>query len=151
MTIREFRGDFYFLSNFYPCTIEFNAWKFPSAEHFYQALKTDDLTERKEIIAAETPGMAKKLGQKATLVKHWETTKFSIMRHVVNCKFSQNDMLAAKLVATGNTPLVEGNNWHDQIWGDCHCDKHRETPGRNALGIILMLQRLSILEEGGFL
>lgn len=44
---------------------------------------------------------------------------------------------ADQLIATHPHPLVEGNTWHDQFWGDCRCDR---CPGQgdNMLGVVLM-------------
>lgn len=40
--IREFQGEHRFLSNFWPATLRFGDWVFPSAEHAYQAAKSLD-------------------------------------------------------------------------------------------------------------
>jgi len=48
--------------------------------------------------------------------------------------FRQNSDLAARLLGTGQMPLVEGNNWGDMFWGvDVKSGK-----GENHLGRILM-------------
>ena len=44
--ITEFRGENQYLSNFYPCLINFRKIAYPSAEHAFQAQKTlDDVRE----------------------------------------------------------------------------------------------------------
>jgi predicted NAD-dependent protein-ADP-ribosyltransferase YbiA (DUF1768 family) len=52
--------------------------------------------------------------------------------------------LARQLLDTHGVLLVEGNTWHDQVWGSCRCDDHCDTPGGNALGVILMAVRLRL-------
>ena len=47
-------------------------------------------------------------------------------------KFTQNEELKEKLLATENEELVEGNTWHDTYWGVCN------RRGKNKLGKILM-------------
>ena len=52
----------------------------------------------------------------------------------VRMKFT-DPALAAKLLATGEATLVEGNHWGDTFWGVC------DGEGRNQLGEILMTVR----------
>ena len=60
------------------------------------------------------------------------------MRNLVYMKFKQNADLANKLLATGDSELIEGNRWHDNVWGDCECSRCINRPGRNLLGKALM-------------
>jgi predicted NAD-dependent protein-ADP-ribosyltransferase YbiA (DUF1768 family) len=55
---------------------------------------------------------------------------------VLEAKFADRD-LADRLVATHPHKLVEGNTWHDQFWGDCHCGRC-PGEGENMLGVALM-------------
>ena len=41
--IDSFRGDHYFLSNFYPAATPYNGHRFPTSEHAYMAARTTDL------------------------------------------------------------------------------------------------------------
>ena len=45
--IREFRGEFSWLSNFYPVQIEYEGLTYPSVEHAYQAGKLINIEDRK--------------------------------------------------------------------------------------------------------
>jgi predicted NAD-dependent protein-ADP-ribosyltransferase YbiA (DUF1768 family) len=63
------------------------------------------------------------------------------MLHLLRAKFISIPEHAEKLLATGNATLIEGNHWHDQYWGDCTCAKHRDVPGMNILGKLLMQVR----------
>jgi predicted NAD-dependent protein-ADP-ribosyltransferase YbiA (DUF1768 family) len=45
--ITSFTGDFAFLSNFYPHAVQIDGDVYPTNEHSFQALKTDDPAERK--------------------------------------------------------------------------------------------------------
>lgn len=71
---------------------------------------------------------------KVELRSDWEEVKLDVMRDVVFAKFFQNPELAKRLLATGGSNLIEGNNWHDTFWG-----VDSETgEGQNNLGKILM-------------
>ena len=135
--IVEFDGEYAFLSNFYPSTIYHDGITYPTNEHFFQAMKTLDISERKAIAAAPTPGQAKRMGRNVKLRPDWEKIKVDIMRLGLILKFT-DAALAEKLIATGDEELVEGNWWHDQTWGSCFCADHCRTPGRNLLGMLLM-------------
>lgn len=142
--IDSFRGEHYFLSNFYPAQVPFRSVVFPSSEHAFMAAKTNDPDEFRAILAAETPGDAKKLGSKVSLVADWDTIRYGVMYEVILSKFTNNADLRERLLATRGSLLVEGNAWHDQVWGSCECPKHVDVPGDNALGVILMSVRLRL-------
>ncbi len=135
--IVEFDGENEFLSNFYPSPILHEGIVYPTNEHFFQAMKTLDSAERKAIANAETPGMAKRMGRTVKLRSDWEQIKVDVMRTGLMLKFSDTK-LAQKLIDTGDEELVEGNWWHDNTWGNCHCPKCSRLGGRNLLGMLLM-------------
>ena len=135
--IVEFDGQYAFLSNFYSSPFIYEGIVYPTNEHFFQAMKTLDIDERKKIAAAKTPGLAKRMGRNVQLRSDWEKVKVYYMELGLRLKFA-NKALAEKLIATGDEELVEGNWWCDQTWGSCNCSKHIRTPGRNLLGMLLM-------------
>jgi ribA/ribD-fused uncharacterized protein len=145
--IIEFEDQFAFLSNFYNSPFEYDGIKYPTNEHFFQAMKTLDQEERKVIAAVATPGEAKRLGRKVTLRADWEEVKTDVMMLGLRLKFSQNPSLAASLIETGDEELIEGNWWHDNTWGNCLCAKCSRTPGRNLLGMLLMELRKELQYE----
>jgi predicted NAD-dependent protein-ADP-ribosyltransferase YbiA (DUF1768 family) len=72
--IDRFDGEYAFLSNFYPSPIE--VWVneeihliAPTAEHVFQYLKTPSEEEGIDILMAQTPVQAKRLGRKCLLRK----------------------------------------------------------------------------------
>lgn len=133
-----FIGELAFLSNFYPSSIWYDGLLYPTVEHAYQAAKTMDPTQRWLIMGAMTPARAKELGRHTLLRPDWEQVKVGIMRTLLTIKFGEHEELLEKLLATGTLELVETNWWHDQIWGDCFCDVHRDIDGQNLLGKLLM-------------
>jgi ribA/ribD-fused uncharacterized protein len=115
--IDSFSGEFDFLSNFFPCNIEFEGEVYPSVEHAFQAAKTLNLKERQMIRKEPTPGKAKRLGKNVLMRDNWDTIKVDVMRSLVTQKFSNDPNLQEKLLSTFDRPLVEGNHWKDTFWG----------------------------------
>lgn len=139
--ITEFDGKYAFLSNFYHAPFTYDGIEYPTNEHFFQAMKTLDQEGRKKIAAAATPGKAKRMGRQVQLREDWEEVKEDMMRLGVTFKFQAHPDLATKLIETGDSYLIEGNTWCDQTWGSCNCLRHKNIPGRNLLGQILMEER----------
>jgi ribA/ribD-fused uncharacterized protein len=147
--ITEFKGEARFLSNFYPAPVTVSApwctWQpgvcWPTTEHAFQAAKTWQLREVKEIYEAPRPGDAKRLGGMVTLREDWDYIKKRVMWDLNWEKFSRHAPLRALLLATGDELLAEGNSWHDNYWGQCSCPSCAcgpHAPGTNYLGKILM-------------
>lgn len=140
--IDSFDGDYFFLSNFYPSPIvgKDDGISYPTVEHYFQAHKVMDLEEREKIAGARTPGLAKRAGRAVELRPDWEKVKIGIMWDALKLKFADPE-LKAKLLSTGNTELIEGNTWHDNYWGNCHCPKCINKVGYNQLGGLLCVVR----------
>ena len=143
--IGTFDKEYTWLSNFSYSPIEEDGWQYPTVEHYFQAKKTLDKEEYAKIVEADTPGRAKRLGQKVNLRSDWEEIKTDIMRDGLRLKF-QDPALRAKLLATGDEELIEGNTWHDRTWGRCVCAKCGGQ-GQNLLGQLLMKLREEIRNE----
>ncbi len=142
-----FKGRYVFLSNFYPCEIIHQGITYPSVEHYYVAMKSNNeqLIDgvyyttgdfREMISKIKSPSLAKKIGKKIKLRKNWDVDKFKFMDWGVTEKFKDNK-LAELLLSTGNSELIEGNWWHDNTYGSCTCEKCGNK-GRNYLGKLLM-------------
>lgn len=140
--INDFRGKYYFLSNFSDSKIEFNGFTYLNAEAAFHAQKNACNTYR-YMMQFQDASTAKKEGRKTKLRSDWEQVKDQIMYEVVKAKFEQNDNLRTKLLATGDAILIEGNHWHDNYWGVCTCKKCRSKTyiNSNNLGRILMRVR----------
>jgi len=144
--IDRFIGSYFFLSNFYPCKIKWNEKVWPSSEHIYQAEKTLSDGWKELIRLANTPGNAKHMGKMVPLVSNWEEKKISVMKDILRAKFK--DMyLGHALHETGDKILIEGNEWHDNFWGICSCEKCKNKNGQNMLGKLLMELREEKKEE----
>lgn len=135
--IKQFRGDFFFLSNFYECPVTYEQLTYTNNEAAFQAQKCTSDAEKIQFTKLN-PTEAKKLGRKVNLRKDWEAVKVKIMEEIVRAKFRQNTELADKLLATGDAYLEEGNTWGDRVWGTVNGS------GANRLGVILMQIRAEI-------
>ena len=139
--ICEFRGDNYYLSNFYETPVTYEGITYQNNEAAFQAQKCLNPKDRIQF-AGMNATEAKKFGRSVSLRPDWERVKTGIMRAVVHAKFSQHPELAEKLMATGSAYLAEGNTWQDRVWG---IDENRN--GANLLGIILMEERDALEKE----
>jgi len=137
--IRVFRGEYEFLSNFFEIPIEYNGLYYLNSEAAFQAQKCCSEEEKLTFMTCAA-SKAKRKGRQVVLRPDWENVKLQLMEEIVRAKFCQNPGLAAKLLATGDRVLIEGNTWHDMFWGvDLNSGK-----GENHLGRILMKVRMEL-------
>jgi ribA/ribD-fused uncharacterized protein len=138
--IGGFVGEFRWLSNFYPCRVEWEGRVYRSSEAAYQSGKYP--AAERDVFTTLDPDPAKKLSRtKPYDTAAWEQRKERTMREVLWAKFSQNPELADKLIATGDRLLEETNWWGDKIWGV------HQSEGQNLLGKQLMEIRTRLARE----
>ena len=131
VAIREFRGEYGFLSNFYVDTDG------KTAEHLFQLNKATNDKDRTYVLRAKSPREAKRRGREIQLRSDWDRVKDQIMLDIIRMKFIHNKILADMLLDTYPLELIEGNTWGDTYWGiDLHTGE-----GENKLGKILMQVR----------
>ena len=138
--IGSFREENSFLSNFYDAPVTYNRITYNNSEaafHSQQVLTDEERMAFSSLHATE----AKKLGRKVSIRYDWEAIKVQIMKDIVYAKFSQNEELGEKLIATGDAYLEEGNDWEDRVWGTV------DGKGANLLGNILMEVREKLSKE----
>ena len=147
-TVYQFRGPYWFLSNFSPSSISYMGAVWPTAEHLFQAMKSRSWHGAERILEASTPAEAKKIGRKLELRDNWDRDRKQFMLEVVVKKFRQNDLLRAELCALEGWMLIEGNDWDDQFWGRTYESPYTiPTMGKNYLGKILMAVRDIMIED----
>lgn len=155
----EYRNDW---SEFRPRTFEYNGkwiknwfsnmipspifiggsdWEWPSVENYYQAMKSE-APEIQQMIKEATPQMAKQLGKRIALRPDWELIKEDKMKYGLLIKFQQSPWYEA-LMATGDTQIIEWNNWGDKYWGA----DHLTGKGLNRLGCLLMQLRAEFKQQ----
>ena len=139
--IDSFRDEYYFLSNFYPCKIEFDGLEYKCSEAAYQAQKSGSVLGKIKFTFSNG-AQAKKMGKEVHLREDWEKVKLNIMHQIVYEKFIQNTELGQLLIDTYDAILIEGNQWNDTFWGMCNGG------GENHLGKILMDVRDTLVQRG---
>lgn len=138
--IKEFQGEFRWLSNFAPCKISLGDLTFPSVEHAYMSCKCEYPQWKQFCVSEPSPGKVKKASKTIKLVSNWELIKVPVMILCVTKKFNQ-EPYKTKLINTGGEFIQEGNRWGDKFWGvDLHSNQ-----GCNTLGTIIMSIRSSII------
>ena len=135
--IMSFRGEYSFLSNFYEGKVfTYKGLKFNNTEAPFHAEKCWSRAKEFEMIR---PLQSKRLGRRVLMRRDWEQIKDRVMYDVCYAKFTQDPVLKAKLLATGNRELVEGNTHGDRCWG-MTCS-NGVWIGENRLGKVLMRLR----------
>ena len=142
--IMSFKEENRFLSNFYQSPVTYQDLTYPNAEAAFQAQKCTNEEDKVKYTQVKNPVRAKQMGKKEPgLPENWRKISYDIMLEIVRAKFSLPEM-AEKLLATGDAELVEGNNHHDNLWGDCSCARCAAKTGENRLGKILMHVRAEL-------
>lgn len=148
--VPEFRGEYYFLSNYYTAPFMWRGIAFRSAEQAFAFAKcyfvergSVQTTGWQAILDAREPGQAKKLGRALPIdVAEWDKNKVMYMREIIHAKFSNGEGdLVGKLINTGAMMLVEGNDWGDKFWGRTLDPDTGKMVGLNTLGVLLMEER----------
>lgn len=162
--ITEFRGEYAWLSNFYPAQVQVTffcqerqalmRFPFQTVEAAYIACKSTDSKWWRHcssigsdrVSVAELKGLAKAHEQEDAnwLRPHWDVLKVTVM-HDLLCQKFEHEALANLLKETVGMVIEEGNTWKDDFWG---IDRNRRPQrGLNMLGKLLMLVRDSLIES----
>lgn len=147
--IKEFRGEHFFLSNYYTAPFLWRNHQFHSGEQAFAFAKSffathDRMTNlyQSSVMDTKAPGEAKKIGRGMEInVPEWDKHKVQYMREIVHAKFAGVQGLAGQLINTGACMLVEGNDWGDKFWGRCLDKSTGKMVGLNTLGTLLMEER----------
>lgn len=143
---------FAFLSSMYMCSITVKVvepdgdrlLEFSSAEAAFHYFKTTATPFREKILSCGIPSKARYYGSaeaQCPMRKDWTTTpkgsdhelRFQVMRAIQWAKFTQNVVLAQRLIETGDVPLKENAPWEKETyWGTI------DGKGDNNHGKILM-------------
>ena len=146
--INFFKDEYEGFSNFDPVVIYYMHYNYPTLEHAYVASKSFDglFHHRISKVPADKAGLAKRMGREVKLRGDWEKVKVRLMERFLRQKFSY-EKFRNLLLSTGDEILVEGNWWHDNYWGNCHCNKCKDIEGQNMLGRLLMKIREDLKKE----
>ena len=136
--IREFQGQYRWLSNFWSALVVYDGDEYPTVEHAYQSAKVPPHKRHPFRTPGVTAGQAKKLGRQLAFCEDWDDVKDEIMEDLVRQKFTNHPGLRQKLLETGNQLIEEGNPWGDRYWGACRGS------GQNRLGKLIMKIRAEL-------
>lgn len=135
---------FYSVTDEYGCFSNFSRHpvflagkRWPTSEHFFQAMKFKGTEHEEQVRLAKRPMEAANMGRdrKRPLRRDWESVKDQVMLEAVRAKFAQHDDLRQVLLGTGDALLIE-HTANDAYWGD-----GGDGSGKNRLGQILMRVR----------
>lgn len=139
--IKEFQGEFRWLSNFAPVDIKVSERIYPSVEHAYMPAKSEDKNWKDTCADSRiTAGKIKRLSKRVELREDWDNDKLTVMEIFLIRKFTQ-EPFRTKLMDTGSQNIQEGNNWGDKFWGVCL----KTGEGENHLGRLIMKIRDKLL------
>ena len=127
--VMQFRGKYWFLSNFYPCEVGFGGLTFSCVESAFQAMKCANAEDRKQFVNLNG-AEAKRLGRKIKMRKDWHSVRDDVMFALVSQKFEDPELM--EQLQKMSIDIVENNTWNDTYWGVCN------GKGQNKLGKILM-------------
>lgn len=110
-----------FLSNFYLCQLKDDKYSYNSSECYFMAKKAEYFNDQESLIKIlnlKKPQEQKQVGKKVKGFNKelWEEVSYKIMLDGLRLKFTQNNELKNKLLATNNKTLVEGSPY-DKKWG----------------------------------
>lgn len=133
----------FFCSNFYPASFILDGKRWPTSEHYFQAMKFEDAGLQEQVRKINSPMVAAIMGRREDLPcrKDWLSVRDSVMKKALVAKFSQNDDIRKELLATGNAKLIEDSPT-DFYWG-----WGQDRSGVNRLGQLLMEVRAELQSQ----
>jgi ribA/ribD-fused uncharacterized protein len=148
------KGEYRNFSNDSEHPIEIEGQKYPTVEHYFQAMKAKEFGDEevyKKIISTKTPKAAKAAGKKVKnfVTEVWDAKREAIMETGVRAKFVQHPELRKELLETGDK-IIGKADARNTFWGigtGMSSDKAKHPSkwrGQNKLGKMLMEIRESL-------
>ena len=118
--------------------IDENRFEYWNSEGYYMSQRTESFAEKQYISEASLKGgQASRNARKLFKLEGDEEKRVQYMIKAVRAKFAANTYLAKKLLATGESEIIEKNYWKDTFFGV----DDKTLMGANILGKVLMLIR----------
>ncbi len=141
--IKEFQGEYRWLSNFWPVQILYKERVFHNVENAYHSEKNNNPEWKDFCAQEEDPRVVKLKSLEVSLCEDWEEIRVDVMKELLDIKFSQ-EPFTTQLLETGDEYLQEGNDWGDVFWGiDLETGE-----GKNILGEMIMRVRDELRTQG---
>ncbi len=144
--ILDFKEEYRFLSNLYNCPVTYKGLTFPNAESAFRAQKSATNEEKIKFTKTDSSAVTDLVNAKPDAYSDWDLITDHTMNVILVAKFS-NPELQQKLLSTGYRELIYENTYHDNVWGNCTCEKCKDIKGWNRLGINLMVVRNHYRDE----
>jgi ribA/ribD-fused uncharacterized protein len=145
-------GEYRWLSNMAEYPIQIEDKKYPTVEHYYQAMKAHEFEPEIEEKIRTTPSTkaVKALGDKIKnfIKESWDSKQLEIMKRGVRAKFIQHPELMKQLQETGDKQ-IGNSDARDSYWGIGTSENTEKSKnpdkwkGQNHLGKIIMELRNS--------
>lgn len=146
-----------YLSNWHPSRFELDGVSYSSMEQYMmhrKALCFDDREIAFRILNADDPAEMKRLGRQVSNYDEsvWNGVRQIVVYEGLRAKFSQDELLARRLLSTGEQLLAECAV-KDRIWGiglsmdDARRLDKSKWNGENLLGYALMMVRARLSKE----
>jgi ribA/ribD-fused uncharacterized protein len=153
----ESQGSYREFSNISNHPVEIDGTKYPSVEHYYQAMKAVEFKDEdtlKKVMKTKTSKAVKALGNKVKDYNEevWKAKQDEVMEKAVRAKFVQHPELREKLVETGDKTIgyADARDLYWSIGTSMGLDKAKSPSkwrGQNKLGKILMKLREVFMDE----
>ncbi|GAA3115524.1 NADAR family protein [Nonomuraea salmonea] len=128
------------LRNEFPASIKVADAVYPTVEHAYWALSTDDEAARERIRTAPNAREAHDIAVAAERRPHWPDVRLLVMADLLRAKFAQHPDLAEILLATGDGRIHYAHAT-SEFWDIT------DAAGRNWLGRLLELVRAELVAD----
>lgn len=138
------KSDYKAFSNLFRSDFTVGEKTYPSVESYFQSAKfaTTDPEYAEAIRSKTNPALTRIMGnsKKHPVREDWETVKVEVMRAALLAKFTSNEALKNKLIATDDALLEEESL--DTFWGI-----GEDGTGQNMTGKLLMEVRKTLMED----
>jgi predicted NAD-dependent protein-ADP-ribosyltransferase YbiA (DUF1768 family) len=137
--ITTFKGKYAFLDPAAYCVVEFDHMLFNSAEAAFLAAQYDDHYFRSLFRNSVLPiWRARELAKRLQKRRDWTPElSLELMQAITFDKFSRDERLRAKLIATAPERIIAENTWHENFWGRCVCNTRPGKYGRKDACLVL--------------
>lgn len=131
------------LSSYSDYAFNLDDFRWPTVEHYFQAMKFRDAGLREKIRATDNAADARRTARRHfwRIRFDWKRLRETVMTRAVYIKCMTYPDVAKTLLETGNQPIVELSQY-DYFWG-----RGRDGRGRNKYGKILMNVRERLVTQ----